>query len=59
MDAYLAGNLVGRLVLSYLLVWLAMLACGRNWRVAFARSRRFYGLGCVLILFCVGLATID
>ena len=59
MDAYVAGNLVGRLVLSYLLVWLAMLAWGRDWRVAVARSHRFYGWGCVLILFCIGLATID
>ncbi|MET0499522.1 MAG: hypothetical protein ABW106_14765 [Steroidobacteraceae bacterium] len=59
MDAYIVGNLVGRLVLSYFLVWLAMLACVRDWRVAFARSRRSYGLGCVLILSCIGLATID
>ena len=59
MDAYVVGNLVGRLVLSYLMVRLAMLVLVRDWGVAVARSHRSYGLGCVLILFCIGLATID
>ena len=57
MDAYIVGNLVGRLVLSYLLVWLLMLAFSRiNARRAFQKTHRWYGIGMTLVLFVAGLA---
>lgn len=57
MDAYMVGNLAGRLVLSYLVVWVLMLICSRvDWRRAFKRTHRWYGLGAVLLLFSAGLA---
>ena len=57
MDAYIVGNLVGRLVLSYLLVWLLMLVFSRiNARRAFQKANRWYGVGMTLVLFTAGLA---
>lgn len=56
MDAYIAGNLGGRLVLSYLVVWCVMLAFVHDWRIAHRRTHSWYGLGCVLIFACTGLA---
>lgn len=57
MDAYIVGNLAGRLVLSYLVVWLVMLVCSRvDGRRAFKRTHRWYGLGTVALLFSAGLA---
>ena len=57
MDAYVVGNLAGRLVLSYFVAWCLMLAWDRDWRIAFSRTHRWHGVSCVLILFCVGLVT--
>ena len=59
MDAYVVGNLVGRLVLSYLVVWCVMLAFVHDWRIAVGRTRRSYGLVFMLVLFCIGLAAAD
>jgi Ca2+/Na+ antiporter len=57
MDAYTVGNLVGRLVLSYLLVWGLMLVFSRvNVRRAFKKANRWYGVGMTLVLFVAGLA---
>jgi len=56
MDAFVVGNLGGRLVLSYLMVWLSMLVFSHDWRIAFRRTHSPQGLGCLLLLFCAGLA---
>jgi hypothetical protein len=57
MDAYMVGNLVGRVVLSHLLVWLLMLTFSRiNARQAFREASRWYGVGLTLALFTEGLA---
>ncbi len=57
MDAYRIGNLVGRLVLSYLLVWLLMLVFSRiDPRRALQKTNRWYGVGMTLALFTAGLA---
>ena len=58
MDAFVAGNLAGRLVLSYLLVWLSMLVFCHDWRLAFRRTHSPQGIGFVLLLFCVGTLTV-
>lgn len=55
--AYLAGQIVGRLLASYALVWLGSFALARgDWRQAFARTRRPWGLAAVLLVFLMGLA---
>ena len=57
MTAYLLGNLLGRFVLSYALVWLVMfLMLSRlNWRDAFRRSHHWSGLIATTTTFLVGL----
>jgi len=57
MTPYLIGNLLGRLAVSYLLVWGALFVTGRfDARTAFARSRRWYGLLAVAVVFTLGVA---
>jgi len=56
MTLYLLGNLVGRLVLSYSLVWLIVFCAMRfDWRKAFRGSVRWYGILGTLILFGLGV----
>lgn len=56
MSAYLLGNIVGRLFVAYLLVWSAMLfASSIDWRKAFARTHRWYGIATIAVVCCVGL----
>ena len=57
LSLYVVGNLLGRLLMAYGLVWLVGLALSRgNWRAAFARSRRWPAVLGVLVLFGLGLA---
>jgi len=57
LTSYVAGNLLGRALLSYLIVWLVCLALARfDWRAAFVRSRRWYSMVAVVIVFLAGLA---
>jgi len=54
--SYVIGNLIGRALVSYLLVWIACLLGSRfDWRLAFARSRRWYGVAAVIVLTVLGL----
>jgi hypothetical protein len=54
---YVAGNVLGRLLASYLIVWLVCLGlCKGDWRAAFRRSRGWVAILSVLILFVLGLA---
>lgn len=54
---YLIGNLLGRVLASYALVWLACLLAARgNWRGAFTQSKRWYSVLAVLLLTALGLA---
>lgn len=57
MTAYLLGNLLGRLVLSYALIWLLLcLTFARlNWREAFRRSNHWSGLAASITTFLLGL----
>ena len=59
MNTYLIGNLLGRLLISYGLVWLVMflLFSRFNWRTAFSKTHAWYGLLSVTILFGLGLAS--
>jgi hypothetical protein len=53
---YLLGNLLGRALVSYALVWLVCWLCSRfNWRAALRRSSRWYSVLGVLVLTLGGL----
>ena len=57
LTSYVAGNLLGRALLSYFIVWLVCLGLARfDWRAAFSRSRRWYSVVAVLGVFLAGLA---
>lgn len=57
MNAYVVGNMMGRLVISYAMVWAGMLlTSGMDWRTAFSRMHRWYGAASVAAVFSVGLA---
>lgn len=57
MTAYVLGNLLGRLVLSYALIWLVIwLTLARlNWRDAFRRTHHWSGCVVTTITFFIGL----
>lgn len=55
--AYVAGQLVGRLLASYLIVWLVCLGISKgDWRASFRRSRSWGAVLAVIVLFVLGLA---
>ncbi|MEW6373615.1 MAG: hypothetical protein AB1584_22075 [Pseudomonadota bacterium] len=54
--SFVIGNLLGRALVSYVLVWIACLAGSRfDWRKAFARSGRWYSVLAVIVLTLLGL----
>ncbi|MCG8581698.1 MAG: hypothetical protein MI866_17370, partial [Bacteroidales bacterium] len=56
MDTYLIGNLLGRLVISYIITWFIFFAfSGFKWRNAFTYSRKWYGLVVLMFIFLAGL----
>jgi hypothetical protein len=56
MSSYLAGNLLGRLLISYVIVWLAMLLMSRiDWRNSFRLTRRWYGVTSIATVYGLGL----
>jgi len=57
MTTYLLGNLFGRFLLSYALIWLVMfLMLSRlNWRDAFKRTHHWSGLIATTTIFLIGL----
>jgi hypothetical protein len=57
MSAYALGNLVGRFVLSYALIWFVMwlMLAKLNWRDAFRRTHHWSGLIATTTLFLIGL----
>jgi len=59
MTTYLIGNLLGRLLVSYGLIWLVMfvLFSKFRWRTAFDKTHAWYGLLSVVIPFGLGLAS--
>jgi len=54
--SYVLGNLLGRAVVSYVLVWIACLLGSRfDWKMAFVRSRRWYSVLAVIAMTLLGL----
>jgi hypothetical protein len=57
LSLYVLGNLLGRLLMAYGIVWVVCLVLARgDWRMAFARSRRWPAVLAVLVLFGLGMA---
>lgn len=57
LTTYIVGNVLGRLVICYVLTFLVCLAFARgDWRQGIARSTRWYSLLGVASLFALGLA---
>jgi predicted PurR-regulated permease PerM len=55
---YLLGNFIGRLLMSFILVWVVWLLASRfNWRLALARSGRWYSLVVVFVLAVLGMGS--
>lgn len=53
--SFLLGNFLGRVLVSFLLVWLVCLCASRfNWRLAFVRSKRWYALLASVVLALLG-----
>jgi hypothetical protein len=59
MTAYLLGNLLGRLAISYVIVWLAtwLLLARLDWRATFRRTTHWIGLLATAVTFLLGLLT--
>ena len=57
MSAFQLGNLLGRLALSYALIWLVMwlMLARLDWRDAFRRTNHWTGLTATLTTFLIGL----
>lgn len=56
--SFVLGNLLGRAVVSYLLIWLVWLCVTRfNWRQAFVRSKRWYSMITLVILTLAGMGS--
>jgi len=56
--SYLIGNLIGRALISYGLVYFVCVVASRlNWRLGFARSRRWYSLLAVVALTLIGVGS--
>ena len=57
MDSYVIGNLIGRLLGAYLIVWVVCLLASRfDFRRAFKRTHGWVGIPAVLVLFVAVLA---
>ncbi len=58
MSAYLLGNLIGRLALSYVLVWFViwLMLTKRSWRDTFKRASHWSSLTATTALFLLGVA---
>jgi Ca2+/Na+ antiporter len=57
MSVYLLGNLAGRIIVAYLLVWSTMFVFSRfRWQEAFRRTHRWYGLASAAASFAPAMA---
>jgi predicted acyltransferase len=58
MDLFSIGNVLGRAVLVYALIWLVLylLVAKRDWRAAFRHTGRWYGVLATITLTALGVA---
>lgn len=59
MSAYILGNLLGRLALSYVLIWLVtwLMLARLSWRETLQRMNHWTALIAVITTFLIGLVT--
>ncbi len=58
MDMTLAGQIIGRLFLSYLIVLIIMLLISRfNMKSAFFHTHRWYGFIALVVVFLLGISS--
>ena len=58
MDLALAGQVAGRILISYVIVWLLMLIISRfNIKAAFYHAHRWYGFILLTLLFLLGISS--
>ena len=57
MTAYLLGNIIGRVALSYAIIWIGIfLGLARlNWRDAFRRTNHWGGLTAIATISLLGI----
>ncbi len=57
MSAYVIGSVLGRLLISYVLVLVVLMIVSRlRWRVGLRRSVKWYGLLLTSIVFLAGIS---
>lgn len=58
MNEYIAGNAVGRVFISYTIVWIInyCLVTKFNWRHAFKKTHSVMGLLAVLVVSVIGMS---
>jgi len=58
MDGYIIGNIIGRLLMSYIIVWVVIffVFSKLDWKTAFKKSIRWPGILATAILFLLGIA---
>ena len=58
MDGYIIGNIIGRLLMSYIIVWMVIFLffSGLEWKLAFKKTVKLPALLAVTILFLLGIA---
>ena len=57
MSAYVIGSVVGRLLISYVLVLVVLMIVSRlRWRMGLRRSVKWYGLLLTTVVFLVGIS---
>lgn len=58
MDLALAGQIVGRIFASYLIIWVLMFLFSRfNFKKAFFHTHRWYGFIALVMIFFIGMAS--
>ena len=58
MDLNLAGQVVGRIFASYLIVWVIMLFIARfDWKKSFYYAHRWYGFVLLVVIFLLGISS--
>lgn len=59
MSSYLVGNLLGRLLISYVVVWIVMVLVSRiDWRASFRRTHRWYGVMSIATVYALGVVAL-
>ena len=57
MTAYIIGNFIGRLLVSYLIVWVVCFTVSQfDWRKSFTQAHGWVGIPATMMVFILGIA---